>query len=192
MRILGEKTTFNRYDQEISGVSFEHFLDLERGQTVHNISKLKWKRDLQGIKVPHREINCENWLEVEKSQSYINDSKENCFDCEIAKSCKDCFTKITQIKTYATETNKLKRQSPNENGYMLLHYVEEVVENVIIEEKSQGCYKKCDKCFVESKDDNFIKKKIKEVVGDVIKGVEEKIELFDSFLLTSLSIINKC
>ena len=52
--ILSEKTTFKGYDQEISGVSFKDILDLERGQTVHNLSKLKWKRELQGIKVPHR------------------------------------------------------------------------------------------------------------------------------------------
>ena len=61
---------------------------------------------------------------------------------------------------------------------MLPRYVEKVVENVIIEEKNQGCYKKCDTCFVELKDDNYIK--IKEFVGDVLMKVEEKIEVFDN------------
>ena len=37
----------------MSGVSFRDFLDLQRGQTVQSISKLKWKRELQGIEVPH-------------------------------------------------------------------------------------------------------------------------------------------
>ena len=54
MGFFGEKTTFKGYDQEISGVSFKDFLDLERGQTIHKKSKLRWKRELQGIKVPHR------------------------------------------------------------------------------------------------------------------------------------------
>ena len=42
---------------------------------------------------------------------------------------------------------------------MRLHYVEEVVENVIVEEKILGCYKNCEKCFVGLKDDNYVKNK---------------------------------
>ena len=99
MGILSEKTISKGYDQEISGVSFKDFLDLEGGQTVQNISKLKWKRELQGIKVPHRGINCENCQEDKRCQPCITDPGMNCFDCEIAKSCKDCYEKITQVKT---------------------------------------------------------------------------------------------
>ena len=134
MGILSEKITFKGFDQEISGVSSEGFLDLQRGQTIHNLSKMKWKRELHGIKVPHRGINCENCLEEETCQSCFTDAKMKCFDCGIAKSCKDCYEKLTQIKTYSTEIAKLKRQSPNGNGYLLTHYVAEVVKNVIIEE----------------------------------------------------------
>ena len=75
------------------------FSDLERGQTVHNKSKKKWKHDLQGIKVHHREIFCINCPEDEKCQSCISDPKMNCFDCEIAKSCTNFPQKITLIKT---------------------------------------------------------------------------------------------
>ena len=110
MGILSEETTFKCYDQEISGVSFKDLLDLERGQTIHDKSKLTWKRELQGIKVPHRGIDCENCLEDETCQSCITDPKMNCFDCEIAKPCKYCYKKITQIETNSTEINKLKRQ----------------------------------------------------------------------------------
>ena len=48
--------------------------------------------------------------------------------------------KRTQIKTYSTEINKFKRQSPNDNGYMLPHYLEETVENVNMEKNDQSCY----------------------------------------------------
>ena len=108
------------------------------------------------LKYPIEKINCENCLEDEKCQSCISDPKRNLFDCEVAKSCKDCYKK-TQIETYSTENNKLKRQSPKENGYMLPHYVENLVEN--IKEKNQECYKKCDKCFVEFKDEKNNKNK---------------------------------
>ena len=36
------------------GLDFKDFLDLERGDTILGKSKLKWKRDLHGIKIPHR------------------------------------------------------------------------------------------------------------------------------------------
>ena len=54
----------------------------------------------------------------------------------------------TQITTYSTEVNILKREAPIENGCMLPHYVEDVIENIVIEEKNQGCYEKCNKGFV--------------------------------------------
>ena len=94
------------------------------------------------LKYPIEKINCENCLEDEKCQSCISDPKMNCCERELAKSCKDCYKIITQIKTYSTEIKKLKRQPSNENGYILPHYVEDVVEIVIIEEKNQGCCKK--------------------------------------------------
>ena len=127
LRSLTEKTIFKGCDREMSGVSFEEILDLKRGQTVKNISKLKWRRELQGIKVPHRKINCGNCLEDEKCQSCVSYSKMNCFDCELAKSCRGCYRKKTQIATYSTEINKLNREAQIENAYMLPHYVEDVV-----------------------------------------------------------------
>ena len=49
----------------------------------------------------------------------------NCFDYELAKSCDNCYKKITQIKDYSTEIIKLKRLLPNKYGYVLPHYIEE-------------------------------------------------------------------
>ena len=98
MGFLSEKTTFKGYDQEISGVSFKYFHDLEIGQTVHSIAKLKRKGTMQGIKVPHRGINCENCLEEGKCQSCISDPKMNCFDCEITNSFNDFYGMITPKK----------------------------------------------------------------------------------------------
>ena len=101
---------------------------------------MKWKRELQGVKVPQRGTNCENCLEDKTCQACISDPKMNCFECEITKSRNDCFKKITPFKTYPTEINKLKRRSPNENGYMLPHQEEEAVENVFIEERNEDFF----------------------------------------------------
>ena len=35
------------------GLNFKDFLDLERCDTILGKSKLNWKRDLHGIKIPH-------------------------------------------------------------------------------------------------------------------------------------------
>ena len=55
----------------------------------------------------------------------------NCFEYELPKSCKDSYKKKTQTKTYSTEINKLKREALNENRYMLPHYVEDLVDNIV-------------------------------------------------------------
>ena len=42
--ILSQKTTFKGYDQNMVGLNFKDFLDLERGDTILGESKLKWKK----------------------------------------------------------------------------------------------------------------------------------------------------
>ena len=38
------------------GLNFKDFLDLEKGDNILDKSKLNWKRDLHGIKIPHNVI----------------------------------------------------------------------------------------------------------------------------------------
>ena len=70
---------------------------------------------------------------------------------------------------------------------MLRYYVEEVVENVIIEEKNQGCYKKCNKSFSELKVDNYIKNK--RICRSCYNKSRRKNRVVLCFLLASLSNI---
>ena len=61
--ILSQKTTFKGYDQYMVELNLRDFFDLERGDTVLVRSKLKWKRDLYGVKIPHRVFHgpqCDN------------------------------------------------------------------------------------------------------------------------------------
>ena len=53
---------------------------MEKGLIVHNRSKLNWKRDLLGDRVPHRDINCETCQNDKTCRSCIIDPKLNCFD----------------------------------------------------------------------------------------------------------------
>ena len=100
-------------------MNFKDFLDLESGETNWSESKLKWKRDLHGEKVPHRELQ---WLECDNSEIYKQGEvslRKSSFEGEIARACESCLKRITQIKYYTTENTKLKRLPENEIGYML-------------------------------------------------------------------------
>ena len=46
----------------------------------------------------------------------------NCFECEVVEACRNCLKKLTQIKWYSTENNKLKGLPENEYGYILPDY----------------------------------------------------------------------
>ena len=83
--VLSQKTTFKGFHQNINNITFKDFLDLEQGKTLKNRSKLKWKRELAGIKIPHRKVGCENCDESKKCVSCEIKPEVNCFNCEICK-----------------------------------------------------------------------------------------------------------
>ena len=41
--VLSQKITFKGFNQNIINLKYKDFLDLERSETIKNISKLKWK-----------------------------------------------------------------------------------------------------------------------------------------------------
>ena len=154
-----EKITFKVCDGQKSQIGFKHFLNLEKDLKVLKTSKTNWKRELFGVKFPHRVFDFQNCQNDKMCRSCIIDPKLNCFDCEISKPCDKCLKTTTQIKLYFTEVNKLKRQPPDKKGNLLPHYVG---ENIVEEEErdqTQISYGKCNKCFVELNHDNSIKKR---------------------------------
>ena len=133
--LLQQMIAFKVCDRETSRIGFKEFRNMEEGLIVRNTSKLNWKRDSIGVKVPHKVKNCENCQNDKLCRSSIKDPNLNCFDCEISRSCDKCLKTLTQIMLYATETNKLKWQPLDENGFMLPHYVgEDIVKE---EERDQ-------------------------------------------------------
>ena len=83
--VFNRKTTFKGYNQNIKNITFKDFLNLEQGKTLRNISKLEWKRELGGIKIPHRRLGCENCDESRKCLNCELKPEMNCFNCEIKK-----------------------------------------------------------------------------------------------------------
>ena len=120
--ILSQKTTFKGYDQNVVGLNFKDFLDLERGETILGESKLSWKRDLRGIKIPHRVFQCPQCDNDRICKQFGISPRMNCFECEVFKACNSCLNRRTQYKYYSTEINKFKKLAENEFGFMLPHY----------------------------------------------------------------------
>ena len=87
----------------------------------------------------------------------IIDSKLDCFDCKVSKSCDKCLKRITQIKLYSTKNNKLKRLPPDENGYMLPRCVGEDIVEQEERNQTQVSHGKGNATFVELNHDIYIK-----------------------------------
>ena len=120
--VSSQKTTFKGYDQNIVGLDFKDFVDLERCDTILVTSKLNWNRHLHGIKIPHRVFQCPQCDNDKICKQCEISPKSNCFDFEVVEACKYCLNKMTQIKNYSTEINKVNRLPENEFGYTLPHY----------------------------------------------------------------------
>ena len=123
--IFSQQTAFKGFDQYRVGLNFKHFLDLGRSGTVLGKSKLNLKRDLHGIKAPHRVFQCPQCDNDETCKQCEISLRMNCFECEVVKVCKNCLNRSTQIIYYSTEINKLKRWPENQFGYMRPHYERE-------------------------------------------------------------------
>ena len=71
--------------------NFKVFLDLEKVDNILGKSKLNWKKDLHGIKIPHRVFQCPQ-CDNDKICNQCEISPEmNCFECEVVKACKTCL-----------------------------------------------------------------------------------------------------
>ena len=99
------------------GLIFKDFGDLEKGDTILGISKLNWKRDLHGVKIPHGVFQCPQYDNDKVCKQCVVFPKMNCSACEVIKTCKDCSNKITKIKNYSTKISKLKRLPENVFGF---------------------------------------------------------------------------
>ena len=73
------KSDFQRYGQNMLGLNFKDFLDLEVGDSILGKSELNWKRDLHDARTPHRVFQCPQC-----------DNDKICKQCEISPKM-NCF-----------------------------------------------------------------------------------------------------
>ena len=109
------------------GLNFKDFPNLERDDTFLGKSKLNWKKDSHGVKIPRRVFQCPQCDNDRICKQCEISPRMNCFECDVIKTCKTCLNKLTQIEYYSTEIFKLKRLPENEFGHMLSHYTHEEI-----------------------------------------------------------------
>ena len=80
-----------------------------KGNTIQAKLPLSWKKSFEsGIIIP-------------KKLRYCTNCKEN-------KICNECDRRINQIKEFSPNFNELKRQPPNNKGYMLPWSIDNIDE----------------------------------------------------------------
>ena len=84
-------------------LKFRDFLDLERDDKLLGKSKLNWKRDLHGVIIPQKIIQCAECENDKTCKQCEISPKMKCFECEVTKTCKKCLNKIPQSKQISTE-----------------------------------------------------------------------------------------
>ena len=96
-RMLSQKTIFKLTDQKMMGLNFRVFPDLEGVSTISSKSKLTFKRDLDGITVPHKELNCLDCDNTKKCAQCEKKPEMKCSICEMARSFRKCIRKNPKL-----------------------------------------------------------------------------------------------
>ena len=120
--IISAKRTFKGYSEEHRIINLEEYISLSEGKTVSGRFSVDWTKTFEGIKIPHRKLDCSYCDNRKICNDCVIKPKKNCFNCEMERSCKSCLDIISQKKTYSTDINMLKRKPPNEQHQMLPYY----------------------------------------------------------------------
>ena len=103
--IISEHKTFKGFTDSKRLLDRLQYFEMLKGNTIQAKLPLSWKKSFEsGIIIP-------------KKLRYCTNCRENII-------CDNCDKKINQIKEFSPNFNELKRQPPNENGYMLPWYIE--------------------------------------------------------------------
>ena len=102
--VIEEHKTFKGFGDVNRLLDSKKYFEMKEGKTVSGSFPLSWKKSFEaGVVIPTRDRFCNKC-----SDDYI---------------CEDCESKTKQYKEFEANLNLLKRQSPNEFGYMLPYYI---------------------------------------------------------------------
>ena len=93
--MLSQKTTFEGYDQNMVGLNFKDFLDLEKANTILGKSKLIGKEICMVLRSHIEFFNAHKVIMIKYAKKCEMSPNMNCFECEDDKACRNCFKRIT-------------------------------------------------------------------------------------------------
>ena len=99
--VFDEQKTFKDFTNVSDSLNRKEYLKMFNGDELVAKVPLSWKKSFsQGVVIPHK--------------------LRNCNECATDFLCDGCDKLVNQIKEFSTNLVELKRQTPNEKGYVLL------------------------------------------------------------------------
>ena len=102
--VIDEHKTFKGFTNVSDKLDRKEYFNMADGDKLIAKVPLSWKKSFsQGIVIPHKMRNCNN--------------------CTKDILCDDCDKLVNQNKEFLANFNELKREKPNDHGYMLPKYI---------------------------------------------------------------------
>ena len=102
--VIDEHKTFKGFTNVSGNLDRKEFFKMFGGDKLVAKVPLSWKKSFsQGVVIPHKMRNCNN--------------------CTKEVLCDDCDKLVNQNKEFSANLNELKREKPNNLGYMLPKYI---------------------------------------------------------------------
>ena len=102
--VIDEHETFKGFTNVSDNLDRKEYFNMYNGNKLVAEVPLSWKKSFsQGIVIPHK--------------------MRNCINCTKDILCVDCDKLVNQNKEFSANLNELKREKPNDLGYMLPKYI---------------------------------------------------------------------
>ena len=102
--VIDEYETFKGFTSPSDNLDRKEYFNMANGDKLIAKVPLSWKKSFsQGVVIPHK--------------------MRNCGGCEKDILCDNCNKLVNQTEEFSTNPNKLKRETPNQFGYMFPKYI---------------------------------------------------------------------
>ena len=106
--VISVKRTFKGFSEEHRMIILNDYKTLSEGKTNSGRFSIDWTKPIEGIKIPHRKEDCLVCINGLMRCECVVKRKMDCFNCDVARTCKSCLDLVRENKTYSTDITMLK------------------------------------------------------------------------------------
>ena len=121
--VISTKCAFKGYSEEHRMTKLVEYISLLEERTISRKFSIAPTKAFDDIEKPHRKHGCLGCNAEKYCSACFIKPKMNFFNCEMEKACELCLDLVSQMKTYSTDKNMLKRQPPNKKNEMVCSLV---------------------------------------------------------------------